>query len=169
MSSPLFSLADLAERRSRRVERLLTGRNSKVQTPSGEAIWSSLIFQNFVSVIADRKPKDRPDPWMWEGMAPDSEGKESRDHPCVRNGAVAEETLRYRFPRCIRSAGRIFEAHELTYACTFNALAAHIPHPSGSRGWTYERSEPAVQFLLKSINGRRRAADVQLANSIYLD
>jgi hypothetical protein len=158
----------------RRVERLLTGCLPKGKAPSAEAIWSSLIFQNFVPVIAGKKPKDRPAPWMWKVQAHDDLRRTVKEKEVEIVLVCGTELWREKpfdiaFPDAYAAAGRTFEAHELTYAETFNALAAHIPHPSGSRGWTYGRCEPAVQFLLRSINGRRRAAEVQLADSAFLD
>lgn len=158
----------------RRVERLLTGRGQKGQAPSAEAIWSSVIFQNFVPVIVGRNPKDRPAPWMWEGRAHEDLRKTVKEKEVEVVLVCGTELWRKKpfdvaVPDAYAAAGRTFEAHELTYAQTFNALAAHIPHPSGSRGWTYERSKPAVEFLLGSVNDRRRNADVQLANSAFLD
>lgn len=157
----------------RRVERLLAGRG-KGKAPSPEAFWSSVIFQNFVPVIAGRKPKDRPASWMWEGRAHDDLRRTVKEKEVEIVLVCGTELWRKKpfdiaFKDAYEAAGRTFEAHELTYADTFNALAAHIPHPSGSRGWTYERCEPAVRFLLGSINDRRRAADVQLAESNFLE
>jgi hypothetical protein len=156
-----------------RVERLLTGSNEPSEPPSPEAVWSSLVFLNFVPVIVGSKSRDRPAPWMWEGRSHEVLRRTVKNKEVEVILVCGTELWRKKpsdvvFPASYAAAGKTFEAHELTYADQINALAAHIPHPSGSRGWTYERCEPAVQFLLRSINDRRRGAGLAVAVSDYL-
>jgi hypothetical protein len=158
----------------KRLERLLTGQSGQGMAAPREAIWSSLIFQNFIPVIAGKRPQERPAPWMWQGQAHDALRKTVKEQEVEIILVCGTELWRQKpfdvaYPGSYTAGDRTFEAHELTYGDNFNAIATHIPHPSGSYGWTYEICKPAVDFLLKSINARRRIAGVQLAKSTFFD
>jgi hypothetical protein len=155
----------------KRVERLMTG---SWRNESGEfdkaAFWQSVIFQNYVPVIAGTKPRDRPATWMWAGRAEEEYRANVKKHE-VEIVLVCGTELWRKKPFDVAqagayaAAGRTFEAHELNYADQYGAIAAHIPHPSGSRGWTYDRCDPVARHLLSSINKRRQVLDVRLASS----
>lgn len=55
-----------------RIERLLTGRwDMERDGAQSKEFWDCVVFQNFVPVIAGRRPKDRPAKAMWVGRAED--------------------------------------------------------------------------------------------------
>lgn len=147
----------------RRVERLVTKRFSSGLMPEeSAAFWHSVIFRNYIPVVAGNKPGDRPPAALWNGAA-------SREFVANVQKAEAEIVLvcgtelwrRKPVHKAISAAyqagDRHYEAHEINWSPDWGAVAAHIPHPSGSRGWSYRRCVPVVDYLFAALNERRAA------------
>lgn len=144
-----------------RVERLLSRRLQRGLS-SGERndFWNSVIFYNYIPVIAAQKPNERPQDWMWEQDAPRAFRKvvkatEAEIILVCGTTLWRKKVFDVAIPDAYHAAGRGFEAHEVNWSGTYGAVAAHIPHPSGSRGWSYDRSLPVRDFLFEELRRRR--------------
>ncbi|WP_200945947.1 hypothetical protein [Rhizobium sp. Leaf391] len=152
----------------RRVERLVTKRlNNGLAPEQSAAFWHSVIFSNYIPVIAGNRPGDRPPEELWNGEA---------SHEFVANVKRTEAEIvlvcgtelwrRKPVHQAISAAyqvgARHYEAHEINWSPDWGAVAAHIPHPSGSRGWSYKRCVPVVDYLFTVLNERRFATGLQL-------
>ncbi len=147
----------------RRVERLVTKRLSDGLTrEQSAAFWHSVIFSNYIPFIAGNKPGDRPPQELWNGAAA-SEFVENVKRTEAEIVLVCGTELWRRKPvhkaisAAYRAGTRHYEAHEINWAPDWGAVAAHIPHPSGSRGWSYKRCVPVVDYLFTVRNERRLA------------
>ncbi|GEC31685.1 hypothetical protein EFR01_18560 [Sinorhizobium fredii] len=151
----------------RRVERLVTKRLiSGLTRDQSAAFWHSVIFSNYIPVIAGNKPGDRPPEGLWNGAAP---------HDFIENVKRTEaeivlvcgtelwrrKPVHKAISTAYKAGGRHYEAHEINWSPEWGAVAAHIPHPSGSRGWSYKRCVPVVDYLFNVLNERRLAKGLQ--------
>lgn len=124
-----------------------------------EAFWNSVVFFNYIPVVAANRSGQRPRPDMWKGAAPDN------FLSCVRRyeaeavlvcgtqlwrNLPATNGAHHRYP----AAGRDWDAREYEVAAPFYAVAAHIPHPTGSRP-PISRCEPVAAYL------RQRVAEMR--------
>lgn len=144
-----------------RVERLVSRRLDRGLGESEKAaFWNAVVFYNYIPVIAASKVGQRPLEAFWHGRAPGQFYEVAR-HREVEAVLVCGTQLwrKKHFDRATKdayqAAGRGFEAHEIQWSEKYGAIAAHIPHPSGSRGWSYERSLPVRDFLFSELDRRR--------------
>lgn len=150
----------------RRVERLVSKRFSEGLTKQERHdFWHSVIFSNYIPVVAGSGPGDRPSEELWNGVAgPEFVENVKRTEAEIVLVCGTELWRRKKFhhaiPAAYRVAERAYEAHEIRWSDDWYAVAAHIPHPSGSRGWSYERCNPVIDFLFSSMNTRRAMQDI---------
>ncbi|MBY3575487.1 hypothetical protein HFN65_31605 [Rhizobium laguerreae] len=150
----------------RRVERLVTGRYERGLTAvESKQFWDSVVFYNYIPVIAGNKPGDRPPEHLWGGKTPQLffDVVKRREAEIV---LVCGRELWRKKPhqKAIKAAYKVgerpFEAHEINWSPEWGAVAAHILHPSGYRGWSYDENTPPVQFLFEELNRRRHAKGI---------
>ncbi|MCK8779115.1 hypothetical protein M0654_03860 [Rhizobium sp. NTR19] len=143
------------------VERLVTGSRDKPLTrEQSDAFWRSVVFYNYIPVVAASKPNSRPLPEMWEGDTPriffDAVKRSEAEIILVCGRDLWRRKKHHvTIPAAYNIAGRSFEAHEINWSDNYGAVAAHILHPSGSRGWTFDANVPVVNYLFDEL-GRRR-------------
>lgn len=156
----------------RRVERLASKRFSEGLTKQERHdFWHSVIFSNYIPVVAGSGPGDRPSEELWNGVAgPEFVENVKRTEAEIVLVCGTELWRRKKFhhaiPAAYRVAERAYEAHEIRWSDDWYAVAAHIPHPSGSRGWSYERCNPVIDFLFSSMNTRRLAKNIGSATPL---
>lgn len=144
-----------------RVERLVTRRLDKgLAGPEKAAFWNSVVFYNYIPVIAAHKVGQRPPEAFWHGRAADQfydVAKRREVEIVLVCGTQLWRKKRFdtAVPDAYQAAGRGFETHEIHWSENYAAIAAHIPHPSGSRGWSYERSLPVRDYLFAELDRRR--------------
>ena len=148
-----------------RIGRLLTERDAggepKLYEP--EALWSSIVFYNFVPVIVGQRPKVRPTGEMWEaGAKPflhvlkecEAEAVLVLGKELWHKMPVSHEPARYfDFEKSSRAARRYF-LHGSAERSPYRVTATYIDHPS-SFGWESGRWRPVVDYLLASIEEDR--------------
>ncbi len=152
----------------RRVERLVTKRlHEGLSREQSASFWHSVIFSNYIPVVAGNEPGDRPSHELWNGSAP---------HEFVANVQKTEAEIilicgtelwrRKPIHKAIHAAYQAgpnhYEAHEINWSPGWGAVAAHIPHPSGSRGWSYNRCVPVIDYLFAVLNERRAEKELPL-------
>lgn len=151
----------------RRVERLVTKRlHDGLTQAQSAAFWHSVIFSNYIPVVAGNKPGDRPPEELWNGSA-------SREFVANVQKTEAEivlicgtevwrrKPIHKTIPAAYQAGPRHYEAHEINWSPEWGAVAAHIPHPSGWRGWSYKRCVPVVDYLFATLNERRAQKGLQ--------
>ncbi|KNY14380.1 hypothetical protein AKG11_24600 [Shinella sp. SUS2] len=151
----------------RRVERLVTKRlHDGLTQEQSAAFWHSVIFSNYIPVVAGNKPGDRPPEQLWNGSA---------SHEFVANIQRTEaeivlvcgtelwrrKPIHKTISAAYQAGPRHYEAHEINWSSEWGAVAAHIPHPSGSHGWSYKRCVPVVDYLFAVLNERRAEKGLQ--------
>jgi hypothetical protein len=153
------------------VERLVTRRLDQSLDRDGRAaFWNSVVFANYIPVIAANKPRQRPPAYLWDGEAPyiyrdlvraiEAEiilvcgrqlwRKKPHDVAVMLSYAIGD---------------RPFGAHEVNWSDSCGAVATHILHPSGSFGWSYEENLPPVDYLFRVIDERRAVHGVEAVRS----
>lgn len=150
----------------RRVERLVSKRFSEGLTKQERHdFWHSVIFSNYIPVVAGSGPGDRPSEELWNGAA----GSEFVENVKRTEAEIVlvcgtelwrRKKFHHAIPAAYTVAERAYDAHEIRWSNDWCAVAAHIPHPSGSRGWSYERCNPVIDFLFSSMNTRRTMQDI---------
>nr|WP_298099397.1 hypothetical protein [uncultured Shinella sp.] len=151
----------------RRVERLVTKRlHDGLAREQSAAFWHSVIFSNYIPVVAGNEPGDRPSEALWNGAA-------SREFVANVQKTEAEivlicgtevwrrKPIHGTISNAYQVGPRSYEAHEINWTPEWGAVAAHIPHPSGSRGWSYKRCVPVIDYLLEILNERRAEKGLQ--------
>lgn len=144
-----------------RVERLVSRKlQSGLSSTERSDFWNSVTFYNYIPVIAAQKPNERPQDWMWQNEAPSAFRKlvqATEAEIILVCGTILwrKKIFDVAIPDAYQAAGRGFEAHEINGSERYGAVAAHIPHPTGSRGWSYDRSLPVRDFLFEELRRRR--------------
>ncbi|HEY5794983.1 MAG TPA: hypothetical protein VIU82_08195 [Bosea sp. (in: a-proteobacteria)] len=147
----------------RRVERLVTKRlDAGLTREESSAFWHSVIFANYIPVVAGNVPGDRPSEAMWQGAAPleflgNVQATEAEIVLVCGTELWRRKPTHKAIPAAYQAGGRHYEAHEINWSPEWGAIAAHIPHPSGSYGWSYKRCVPVVDYLFAVLNERRAA------------
>ncbi len=147
----------------RRVERLVSKRFSQGLTrDERHEFWHSVIFGNYIPVVAGQAPGDRPTEEMWTGDAgpkfiEDVKRNEVEIVLVCGTTLWRRKTFHHAIPSAYTVGARAYEAHEIRWSNDWYAVAAHIRHPSGARGWSYEPCNPVVDYLFRSMNERRAA------------
>ncbi|TBD89432.1 hypothetical protein [Rhizobium ruizarguesonis] len=143
------------------VERLVTRQLGQSLDRIGrESFWNSVVFANYIPVIAARKPKQRPPSHLWDGAAPQLY-RELVKRVEAEIVLVCGRQLWRKKPHDIAIKGaykvgeRPFEAHVINWSDSYGAVATHILHPSGSFGWSYEENLPPIDYLFRVIDERR--------------
>lgn len=141
-----------------RIERLMMHGQEPCKS---EQFWNSVVFYNYVPVVAANRPRQRPPEHLWYGQAPqlflDLVKKVEAEAILVcgtelwRRMAMGlvETSSAY------RAGGRSWREREYEVALPYRAIAAHIPHPSGSFGWSYDRCLPVVRHLRSRVDEMR--------------
>lgn len=133
---------------------------------SANDIWESIVFYNFIPVVlAEGAHAERPTDELWrQGRQPfmqvlrrvEAEAvlvlgntlwhhmEWSHDQPAPSYGLEGET----------RSARR-YTLHEPPMTGTRRAVAAHVPHPTGSRGFSPARWAGVVEYLVAEIRAAR--------------
>lgn len=141
-----------------KIQRLITGRDLLHERRS---FWDSVVFYNYIPVVAANAPSQRPPDAFWGGDAP---GLFARLVKEIEAEAilVCGTTLWRRMPPgmieradAYQAGGRFWREREYDVALPYRAVAAHIPHPTGTVGWSYERSQPVVRHLRERANAIR--------------
>ena len=121
-----------------------------------------MAFYNYIPVVAANGSRQRPPEELWHGSAPRLFQDLIRQEE-VEAILVCGTQLWRRMPAGIverrdayQAGGRFWREREYEVAMPYRAVAAHIPHPSGSFGWTYARCEPVVRHLRKRVDEIRR-------------
>lgn len=146
-----------------RVEKLVMGATSPYDVTE---FWHSVAFYNYVPVVAANGSRKRPPEKLWYGQAPYLFQDLIRQEE-VEAILVCGTQLWRRMPaglverRDAYQAGRrSWREREYEVAMPYRAVAAHIPHPSGSFGWSYDRCEPVVKHLRNRVDEIRRELGV---------
>jgi hypothetical protein len=153
----------------RRIERLVCRRLSRGLTQEeSRDFWHSVVFSNYIPVIAGNGPGERPPAPLWEGRAPaefaaNVQKTEAEMVLICGTELWRRKPFNHAVPEAYRVGERGYEGHEIRWSENYFAIAAHIPHPSGSRGWSYERCLPVVEYLFRHMNERRRLLDIPVA------
>jgi hypothetical protein len=145
----------------RRVERLVSKRFSQgLNRAERENFWHSVIFSNYIPVVVGNGPGERPTEELWNGSA----GQEFIENVAKTEAEIVlvcgtelwrRKKFHHAVPAAYHVGQRAYEAHEIRWSEDWGAVAAHIPHPSGSRGWSYERCNSVINYLFASMNQRR--------------
>jgi len=127
--------------------------------------WDSVVFYNYIPVVAANKPRQRPGEELWYGAAPQLFG-ELVKRVEAEGILVCGTELWRRMPiglierqDAYRAGGRSWRDREYEIALPHRAVAVHIPHPSGW-GWSYERCEPVIQHLRTRVDQLRHELGV---------
>jgi len=141
-----------------RIERLVMGEESLFQPAE---FWHSVVFYNFIPVVAANASRKRPPDALWYGSAPKlfQELVKQVEAEAI---LVCGTQLWRRLPtgliermNAYQAGGRSWREREYEVALPHRAVAAHIPHPSGSFGWSFERCRPVVQHLRRRVDELR--------------
>jgi hypothetical protein len=124
------------------------------------AIWNSVIFYNYVPRIAANGPGQRPPRELWYGDAPNlfMELIKKREVEAI---LVCGDDLWNHLPPglegapsyILNSADRRTRMYPITGP--YQAVAAHMHHPSTGGGWAYARWRPVVDFLFAEVSRQR--------------
>lgn len=147
-----------------KIERLVMGDSAPW---ASEDFWDSVVFYNYIPVVAANKARQRPPEELWNGAAPRLFGEVVK-----RVGAeailVCGVDLWRRMPiglierqDAYQAGGRRWREREYEVAMPYRAVAAHIPHPS-SWGWKFARCEPVIRHLRSRVNDIRQEIGVKL-------
>ena len=141
---------------------VMTGRQAR--TPRD--VWNSLVFYNYVPVVAANRARQRPPEELWDGSAPQlfSDVVKRVEAEAI---LVCGTTLWRRMTKGLgerndayEAGGRKWREREYEVALPHRAVAAHIPHPSGW-GWSYERCTPVIHHLRRRANELRQEFDFE--------
>ncbi|WP_223217109.1 hypothetical protein [Rhizobium cauense] len=144
----------------------MTGRFDRGLSPAElAAFWNSVVFYNYIPVIAGNKPGDRPPEHLWEGRTPHLffglvKRREAEIILVCGRELWRKKAHQKAKKAAYRVGARPFEAHEINWSPEWGAVATHILHPSGSRGWGYEENVPPVDYLFAEMNRRRLAKGI---------
>ena len=131
-----------------------------------EAIWSSVMFYNYVPVVVANSPGVRPTPEMWAGgQEPFLKVIEQNEVEAV---LVLGKQLWDNMPPSDEPATtfdfegsqkwvRRYLFHGRPERGLQRVIATHINHPSGSRGWTGARWLPVVDHLFDEVRRERES------------
>lgn len=147
-----------------KVERLVMGDGASWHPAD---FWDSVVFYNYIPVVAANKSGQRPPEELWHGEAPslflDVVKRIEAEAILVCgttlwrrmvSGLVENESA-------YSAGGRYWRDREYEVALPYRAVAVHIPHPSGSRGWNYERCLPAIKHLRSRVNEIRTETGIE--------
>lgn len=133
-----------------KIERLVSGRDVSQERCR---FWNSVVFYNYIPVVAANAPRTAPPLALWGGNAPEL-FKGLVKAVEAEAVLVCGTTLWRRMApgmverkEAFKAGGRTWREREYEVAMPYRAVAAHIPHPTGSRGWSYDRCEPVVKHL----------------------
>lgn len=124
------------------------------------SVWDSVVFANYIPVVAANDSRQRPPEHLWSARA----NSEFRDLLCkkeIEAVLICGTELWRRLepvneePQAYQANGRGWNARSYPTSGQYSAIAAHIPHPSGSFGWTYNRCRPVVDFLIERAASNR--------------
>lgn len=134
-----------------RIEKLVC-RSLKTGPASSAAFWDSVIFSNYIPVLAASRPREKLDGALWSKRAAD----EFRDIVNTQkvDAVLACGTTVYRnkphdqiIPDAYQVGDRLHTVHIIERNDGQLAVAGHIRHPTGSFGWSYDRSFPVLDVL----------------------
>ncbi|SMQ85924.1 hypothetical protein SAMN06295905_3219 [Devosia lucknowensis] len=145
-----------------RIERLVMGEGARYQPAE---FWHSVVFYNYIPVVAANTSRKRPPDELWYGVAPrlfQDLVKQIEAEAIL----VCGTQLWRRMPAGLverhdayQAGGRGWREREYEVAMPYRAIAAHIPHPSGSFGWSFERCRPVIQHLKRRVDEVRAELD----------
>jgi hypothetical protein len=128
--------------------------------------WHSVVFYNYIPVVAANKPRQRPTEELWYGQTPHlfSDVVKRVEAEAI---LICGTELWRRMPiglaerqNAYQAEGRGWREREYEVALPHRAIAAHIPHPS-SWGWKIERCKPVIQHLRARTNDIRRELGIE--------
>jgi hypothetical protein len=147
-----------------KIERLVMGDRAPWEPRD---FWDSVVFYNYIPVVAANKPRQRPPEELWHGVAPRLFGEVVKRVEAEAILVCGVDLWR-RMPiglierhDAYQAGGRGWREREYEVAMPHRAVAAHIPHPS-SWGWRFERSEPVIRHLRTRVNDIRKEIGVDL-------
>ena len=129
--------------------------------------WHSVVFYNYIPVVAANKPRQRPPEELWHGDAPRLFGEVVKRVEAEAILVCGVDLWRgtpiglIERQDAYQAGGRGWREREYEVALPHRAIAAHIPHPSGW-GWKFERCEPVLQHLRTRVNDIRQELGVEL-------
>lgn len=144
-----------------KLSRLVTnGGQTWLTQAESVAFWRSVVFYNYIPAVAANRAGQRPPEGLWSGATPDlfrAVIRRTEIEAILVCGAELWRHLPSALPIITpyEAGGEQWDGREFEVAGDWRAVAAHIPHPSGSRGWSYERCRPVVDFLFKRANELR--------------
>lgn len=143
-----------------RVANIVLGTSGHVPADRRAAFWNSVVFFNYIPVMAATGARQRPSQEMWEGDAP-ANFLRYVDEFEAEAILVCGTDLWRRLPT---ATGEHFRYCAGDRDCDarehgrVRAIAAHIPHPT-RRPASNMRCRPVVQFLRDRVAARRSEDD----------
>jgi hypothetical protein len=148
-----------------KLETLIMDKNSRSWSPYD--VWSSVVFYNYVPVVAANRPRQRPPEALWHGAAPRLFGDVVKKVEAEAILICGVDLWR-RMPiglierqNAYQAGGKNWREREYEVALPHRAVAAHIPHPS-SWGWTFDRCQPVLRHLRTRANEIRQELGVEM-------
>jgi hypothetical protein len=141
-----------------KIERLVSGRDAPCDRGH---FWHSVVFYNYIPVIVANAPRTAPAEAFWGGNAPELFKRLVKAVEAEAVLVCGTTLWRRMVPGMVErdaayeAGGRSWREREYEVAMPYRAVAAHIPHPTGSWGWSFKRCEPVVRHL------RTRVAEIR--------
>lgn len=116
--------------------------------------WQSVVFANYIPVVAAKRPRQRPPEHLWNAEAAGRYRRIIADEKIDMVLVCGKETfLRapcdVKLPGRYRMMGLDCSARLVSKGEEAAAMAAYIHHPA-SFGWSYEKNMPAIRFLFRT-------------------